>query len=440
MSSSETLGEPSSPPPSAEESSQTASDASPHFDNVNKPAERPTFAESDASSINNSKKSRKNTREEIRKMRNKRKKKKRLGRSYRGSNKSATAKCTCDSVPVLKEELKKQCKLGDEKTKEVCLYKNMARSYWERWQWELQKRKEAVRKHADHTAKYCAESPAPSTHVQLNEIHTELLHDPIKSDGSTQEEYIGRGSFAVVRLQTYRGFPVAVKEFLPNSVYTDVIHEASILAKLCHPYLPYLFGVCTSSSPFKIITQFHGSGTKPLTLSQELISTHAISDSTFWLLLSSQLMEAIQYLHTEVEIIHNDIKCNNILLTDSPSGSCKTELKLRHQIVLIDFGKATSRTQGQQYNLSEIEKVTYLTRYPHIAPEVTHGELPQSTASDIYSLGKVLTRIMDYGCFKSLNQDITLKVMTLKNKCCSIHHTERPTAKQCLEVMMSLLN
>ena len=114
------------------------------------------------------------------------------------------------------------------------------------------------------------------------------------------------------------------------------------------------------------------------------------------------------------EIIHNDIKFNNILLADSPSvashSSSINGLPLQHHIVLIDFGKATDCTRGRHYSLSEIEKVTYLTRYPHIAPEVTHGERPQSTSSDIYSLGKVLLRMADWGCFRSLSHDNRSKV------------------------------
>jgi serine/threonine protein kinase len=144
-------------------------------------------------------------------------------------------------------------------------------------------------------------------------------------------------------------------------------------------------------------------------------------------------MEAMLYLHTQIEIIHNDIKCNNILLADSPSiassSSSQNGLTLQHHVVLIDFGKATDRTRGRHYNLSEIEMVTYLTRYPHIAPEVTHGEKPLSTSSDIYSLGKVLQRMADYG---SLSRDNRSKLMVLGEKCCSIHYFKRPSAKQCL--------
>ena len=105
---------------------------------------------------------------------------------------------------------------------------------------------------------------------------------------------VGRGSFAVVRLQVYRGFDVAVKEFLPHTERADVINEAFILNKLCHPCLPYLFGVCTSSSPLKIVIQFHGIGSTPLTIAQEL--ARSINDSVAWVLLCTQLIEGTSCL------------------------------------------------------------------------------------------------------------------------------------------------
>ena len=449
QSSESTFGEPSSPPSSATESSDTScleeARSSSRLFSIERSNVLPnprdsegsaSATQSDPPTPGKGKTSRKNTVEEIRKMRNGRKRRKRLDRNQHFK---------CKSMAGLKQELIKERTESSKRQKEALRYKNMARSYWERWQWELHKRKEAIKEQLRIVKQIPSTLPKAQATALLHEVCPDLLHDPVKSDGSTTKEYIGRGSFAVVCLQLYRGFHVAVKEFLPRSVRADVIHEAMVLTKLCHPYLPYLFGVCTSSLPLRIIMQFHGIGSKPLTLAQELMSNrHVVCDSNAWLLLCSQLMEAILYLHTQIEIIHNDIKCNNILLADSPSiatsSSSHNELPLQHHIVLIDFGKATDRARGRHYSLSEFEKVTYLTRYPHIAPEVTHGERPQSTSSDIYSLGKVLLRMADYGCFRSLSCDNRSKITALGEKCCSIQYSRRPSAKQCLNSMMSLLS
>ena len=115
----------------------------------------------------------------------------------------------------------------------------MSRSYWERWQWELQRRKECVaRERALSQAWTGNSSRSTSDGPRIHEIDPDLLHDP--DDVST---YIGRGSFGVVRMQVYRGIEVAVKELLPRTLATDVRHEARVLASFCHPYLP-LFSVC----------------------------------------------------------------------------------------------------------------------------------------------------------------------------------------------------
>ena len=60
------------------------------------------------------------------------------------------------------------------------------------------------------------------------------------------------------------------------------------------------------------------------------------------------------------------------------------------QSVLIDFGKATAKESGRTSKLSDQGKITYLSRYPHIAPEVVHGEFKQNIYSDITNDGSQL--------------------------------------------------
>ena len=62
----------------------------------------------------------------------------------------------------------------------------------------------------------------------------------------------------MVKLQLYRGIYVAVKEFLPRSVKEDVKSEAEIFASLCHPFLPYLFGICTAAKPLQLSCNIMG--------------------------------------------------------------------------------------------------------------------------------------------------------------------------------------
>ena len=106
--------------------------------------------------------------------------------------------------------------------------------------------------------------------TQFQEIDPVMLVNLTSSD---EDAYVGRGSFAVVKLQSFRGLKVAVKELLPQTLMTDVLHEASMLTKLSHPYVPYLFGVCTHQRPYRIIMQFEGitQRDRPLTVQEAIL-------------------------------------------------------------------------------------------------------------------------------------------------------------------------
>ena len=107
-------------------------------------------------------------------------------------------------VKFLQSKIESEQLLRAEATKKVALYRNMSRSYWERWRWELQKRKEEMSK-----KKVLLNGTNVKTRrvLQVNEIHPSCLSN---LPGSA-ETFIGRGSFGVVKVQLYRSFEVAVK-------------------------------------------------------------------------------------------------------------------------------------------------------------------------------------------------------------------------------------
>ncbi len=93
---------------------------------------------------------------------------------------------------------------------------------------------------------------------KLHEIESSLLTNIIDEEGHQTELFVGRGYFGIVRIQLCRNINVAVKEFLPHTVTSDVKIEANILARFSHPYLPYLFGIVIKELPYQIVMQYHG--------------------------------------------------------------------------------------------------------------------------------------------------------------------------------------
>ena len=57
-----------------------------------------------------------------------------------------------------------------------------------------------------------------------------------------------------------------VKELQPHTLLADVKKEAYILAQLSGPFLPFLFGICTLTEPYRIVTQFYGIGDSMMSL------------------------------------------------------------------------------------------------------------------------------------------------------------------------------
>ena len=90
-----------------------------------------------------------------------------------------------------------------------------------------------------------------------------------------------------------------------------------------------------------------------------------------------------------MNVLHNDINSDNILLSqsdldqftesDPTKASGSESVDGGYHVLLTNFGKATQRTQGRRYNLSEPEKVEYLVKYPHnyYCSEVVHGKTRQ---------------------------------------------------------------
>ena len=141
-----------------------------------------------------------------------------------------------------------------------------------------------------------------------------------------------------------------------------------------------------------LVISFHGIDNKCVTLHDAVshkspVAKILLDDSRGWINIRKQIVTGLNYMHTKYQIIHNDIKSDNICLGSSFISTVCI------QAVIIDFGKACNITSGKSYKLSDIQKEQYKKDHPHIAPDLRDGICKQSTLSDVCSLGRMTNNI-----------------------------------------------
>ena len=193
---------------------------------------------------------------------------------------------------------------------------------------------------------------------------------------------VGRGGmgavFAAVRDDGQFEQKVAVKVIL-SGLNTDTIarrfrNERQILASLEHPNIARLLdgGMSDDGLPFYVMEFIEGEPIDEYCRTRDL-SLHARLE------LFRQVCAAVSYAHRRL-IVHRDIKPSNILVT--PAGEVK----------LLDFGiaKVVSQTNdGERGTATQLGLMTPA----YASPEQFRGE-QVTTATDIYSLGVVLYRLL----------------------------------------------
>lgn len=227
------------------------------------------------------------------------------------------------------------------------------------------------------------------------------------------DEPIGSGTFGNVFLAEYRGMKVAVKEMKGKDgsnketehCRQEVLHEANILMNLGdHPNLPFLFGICTKHQPFSIVLQFHGTGNKSLTLHKVL--RNKLMNMKRTATVFKELAETLHYIHNK-GLLHNDLKTNKVIMHCGEQGNFFP--------VIIDFGKSKYQSNVQGYKRT--------TDNDYIAPEVKSGA-PESTASDVFSFGKMLEKAVVgrsfYPLFLSIVSNTTSSIPSERNSAVAV--------------------
>ncbi|TVU22053.1 hypothetical protein EJB05_31729, partial [Eragrostis curvula] len=198
------------------------------------------------------------------------------------------------------------------------------------------------------------------------------------TNGFSASRELGDGGFGTVYKGKLRdGRVVAVKRLYKNNYkrVEQFLNEVDILSGLLHQHLVTLYG-CTSKSSrdLLLVYEYIPNGT----VADHLHGPRAAERGLTWPLRMSiaiETAEALAYLHA-VEIIHRDVKTNNILLDDG------------FHVKVADFGLS---------RLFPLE-VTHVSTVPQGTPgyvdPVYHQCYKLTDKSDVYSFGVVLVELI----------------------------------------------
>jgi serine/threonine protein kinase/tetratricopeptide (TPR) repeat protein len=211
---------------------------------------------------------------------------------------------------------------------------------------------------------------------------------PVLEAGSAVGPYelvreLGRGGMGTVwlarRTEGLMNRLVALK--LPHTglfhaaLVERIARERDILESLTHPNIARLYdaGVTSTGQPYLALEYIEG---VPLT---EYCDRHSRSVRER-LRLFVQVLEAIQYAHANL-VIHRDIKPANILVTQKGVA------------VVLDFGIAKLLTEGATAETALTQFGGRALTPDYASPEQISGKTI-NTASDVYSLGVVLSELL----------------------------------------------
>ena len=197
---------------------------------------------------------------------------------------------------------------------------------------------------------------------------------------------LGEGGFAAVfrAHDNVLNRDVAVKvldvELAPSpTVATRFLREAQTVARLEHPHIVPIYKVGRQQEIFYIIMRcIDGPSLRQLLETQRRLS---VGDAAR---IARQVADALAYAHTH-EIVHRDIKPDNILLDKSG------------HVLVTDFGIAKAAQDAHEAAKPSSKSLTsegMIVGTPeYMSPEQASGD-PLDGRSDIYSLGVVLYHML----------------------------------------------
>ena len=144
-----------------------------------------------------------------------------------------------------KELMQEKCKRLATKEKLVLAEKNKEKFYqiWRQTEREKEKLFQfQMTMDKKSTNKWVISNYSSTNAVGITSL-LEIAREAINLEADSKDITLGEGKFGKVTLASYRGMPVAVKQFNGDVSLSEIKHEENIISAFKHLNLPVLFGI-----------------------------------------------------------------------------------------------------------------------------------------------------------------------------------------------------
>lgn len=211
-------------------------------------------------------------------------------------------------------------------------------------------------------------------------------------------DVVGKGAFATVwkalhkKTNTTVAFKAIPKDTIRDTkMKNQLVREVEAMKRINHPHIIRFYDFFETDTEFCIVCEYVSGPTLLEKVNEDgPFPEHEVRR------LFSQLVSAVDYLHTSAKVVHRDLKCENVII--DPRGNVR----------IIDFGLS---------NVLETDDSLFETKCGspgYIAPEIVNGKM-YSKSADIWALGVILyVMAMGEMPFSSDNLQILLRKITLE--------------------------